>query len=347
MAATIWKGHLSFGLVSIPIKLFRAARAEKIHMHRIDRATGSRVRQVFVPANAPAEDPVIASVAQNANSEKLQRVQSPGPALVESRRPAAAAAPVYDAAVQEAETQEDEVQDEKARQPVPSQSMVRGFEFEKDKYITFEAQEMEELAPKASSEMQIVEFVKMEEVDPIYLESSYYVTPDKGGEKPYALLVEALRKTGHAAIAEFTMHRRDQTVVLRVGQGTGIVAHTLYYEDEIKRENAYSTVESAVSEKELSLAIKLVEALQAKFDPLKFKDKYRERLHQAIAEKIQAGVVSEAPAAASKAAPVIDIMEALRESLQAMKKPAASESKTPVEKEAGARQPRGRKARHA
>jgi DNA end-binding protein Ku len=299
MAATIWKGHLTFGLVSIPVKLFRAARAEKIHMHRLDRQTGSRVRQVFVPRDMPAET---AAVTQS------------GPALVDFKKPLA--------------TPEPEPREE--NRTLPPSEIVHGFEFEKDKYVAFEREELEQIAPKTSPDMQIIEFVRFEEVDPIYLETSYYVAPDKGGEKPYALLFETLKKTGYAALAELVMHRRDQTMILRAGPH-GIIAHTLFYEDEVRRENAFRADASLVVPKEMDLAVKLVDALAAKFEPEKLKDKFRERLQTAISSKIESGSISEAPAT-SKAAPVVDIMAALKESLSKMKKPAASERMAPPQK---------------
>ena len=212
--------------------------------------------------------------------------------------------------------------------PLKADALVHGFEFEKGKYVTFEREEVEGIAPRSSSDMQIVEFVRMNEVDPIYLESSYYVVADKGGEKPYALLLTALEKTGYAAVAEFVMHRRDQTVILRAGKGTGLIAHTLFYEDEIRRENAAPEKVGPVPDRELDLAVKLVEALAAEFDPTKFKDKYRERMTAAIQAKVAAGAVtSPAPVATHTAAgPVVDIMAALRESLQAAKKPVVREA---------------------
>jgi len=309
MAATIWKGHLTFGLVSIPIKLFRAARAEKVHMHHLQRQTGARVRQVFVPADAVPAEEVRPTVEPAMREEaatpppKLRRSEQTGPIPDEHHQFTAPKA------------QQDEA--------IARSDFMRGFEYERDKYVAFEPAELENLAPKTSSEMQIIEFVSFAEVDPIYLESSYYVAAGNGGEKPYALLLEALRKTGHSAIAEFVMHRRDQIMILRAG-GQGIIGHTLFYEDEVKRENEFHADTGLVTPKETDLAIKLVEALAAHFEPEKFKDKYRERLRAAISGKIETGAVTQTKVEAP-AAPVIDIMAALKESLTRARKPAASE----------------------
>lgn len=295
MASTIWKGRLNFGLVSIPIKLSRAARAEKIHMHKLQRTTGSRVRQVFVPASAPAEvEPGI---------EPAPLHETKRPALVLPREEAAPVAPTA----------------------VPRAEIVHGFEYEKDHYVKFEPEELTAIAPKSSPDMEIVEFVRAAEIDPVYLETSYYVSPDAGGDKPYALLFEVLKKSGYAAIGEFVMHRRDQILVLRPGEH-GLIGHTLFYADEVRKADEYRTDAGLVVAKEMDLALKLVDALKGKFEPDKFKDKYRERLQAAIAEKVQGGAVTEAAAPAAKA-PVVDIMAALQKSLANARKPVKSEGR--------------------
>lgn len=148
--------------------------------------------------------------------------------------------------------------------------------------------------------------------------------PDVGGDRPYALLFETLKKTGYAAIGELVMHRRDQILVLRPAE-RGLISHTLFYEDEVKRENEYQVATGFAGGKEMDLAIKLVEALAGKFEPGQFKDRYRERLRQAIAQKVESGAITEPEVVATKG-PVIDIMAALKESLTKIKKPVSSES---------------------
>ncbi|MCU1262336.1 MAG: Ku domain protein [Bryobacterales bacterium] len=314
MASTIWKGHLTFGLVSIPIKLFRAARAEKIHMHRLERRTGARVRQVFVPVNVGAETEQIPREKERAS----------GPSLVAAKRQAARGGTLPQISEEIGSMDRGT---HSLNQGLPSSEVVRGFEFEKDKYVAFEPEELEKISPQTSHDMQIVEFVRFDDVDPIYLESSYYVAADKGGEKPYALLFEALKKTGYAAIAELVMHRRDQTMILRPGQ-EGIIAHTLFYEDEVKRENAFRADSNLVSAKEMELAVKLADALAAKFEPAKLKDKFRERLRGAISAKVETGAVN--VTASPQNPPVIDIMTALKESLSTARKPAARQGRAPA-----------------
>jgi len=300
VAATIWKGRLNFGLVSIPIKLFRAARAEKVHMHKLQRETGTRVRQVFVPA-----EPV--SAPADTRREKLPP-EAPSPAISET--PVASASSIR-------------FPDEPSPSPALSPpQIVHGYEYEKDKYVQFEPDELAKLAPKSSPDMQIVEFVKSSEIDPVYLETSYYVAPDAGGDKPYALLFQVLKKTGYAALGEFVMHRRDQIILLRPGEH-GLIAHTLFYEDEVKRNTEYHANAGLIVDKEMDLAIKLVEALADKFQPEKFKNQYQERLRQAIAQKVENSPLTQADTPVSRA-PVIDIMAALQESLAKARKPVAT-----------------------
>jgi len=123
--------------------------------------------------------------------------------------------------------------------PIPRSELLKGYEFEKDRYVVIDKEDIEKITPKTATEMQIVEFVKLAEIDPIYLETSYYVSPEGAGEKPYALLFEALRESGYVAPAEFAMRGRQHAVILRAG-ATGIIAHTMYYADEIRKKRRVS-----------------------------------------------------------------------------------------------------------
>ena len=175
--------------------------------------------------------------------------------------------------------------------------------------------------------------MKLAEVDPVYLENSYYIAPDKQGEKPYALLFDALRQTGQSAVAEFVLHRRDQIILLRAGRH-GIVGHTLFHDDEVRKETEFRADSTLVIPRERDLAIKLIEALAAPFEPEKFKDKYRDRLNAAISEKMANTTTAEAKPAKAPAQ-VVDILEALRASLTQAKKPAASETQNKRKRSAG------------
>jgi DNA end-binding protein Ku len=205
--------------------------------------------------------------------------------------------------------------------PIPREEIVKGYEYEKDRYVVVAEEDIKKAVPKSSKVMELQEFVKSQEVDPIYLESSYYLTPDEAGEKPYALLLEALRRTGYVGLATVTMHSREHVVVLRPGD-KGIVLHTMYYTHEVRTAEEFRTDTTLVKEKELELAMSLVESLAASFEPEKYKDSYRENLQAMIQAKLQGQEVVEAPA--PPMAKVIDIMDALKQSLAMAKKPPVS-----------------------
>ena len=196
--------------------------------------------------------------------------------------------------------------------------------------------------------MEILEFVKADQVDPIYLETSYYMAPDEAGEKPYALLFDALKKTGYAGVAKIAMHNREHIVVLRPGP-KGILLHTMYYQDEVRQVDEFRTNTDLVKPAELAMANMLIETLKADFEPAKYHDTYRDNLMQMIEAKKAGQMVVEAPE--PHVAPVIDIMEALKRSLAEKRKPVqvataaagAAEPEAPAEPVAKKR-PRVKKA---
>jgi len=272
MASTIWKGHLTFGLVSFPVKLYSAARGESISFNQLHKTDGSRVRQVLFCA---AED-----------------------------------------------------------KPLPRSEIVKGYEYEKDRYVVIEDEEIKKVAPQTAKVMEIQEFVKSTEVDPVYLDTSYYLAPEDAGEKPYALFFDALKRSGYAGIAKLAMHNREHIVILRPGQ-KGIVLHTMFFSNEVRKTDEFHADLSLVKEKELALAENLIEALAASFEPEKYKDEYRENLLRMIETKKKGDVVMATPEPHREK--VVDIMEALKASLAAARKPAASATsaqRTAVEKPA-------------
>jgi len=259
MAASVWKGHLTFGLVTIPVRLFSAARSETISFNMLHKDDHSRIRQVTYCA---LED-----------------------------------------------------------KPIARTDTVKGYEYEKDHYVVIEDEEIRKVAPKTAKVMEILEFVKAEQVDAIYLESSYYVAPEEGGEKAYALLFTALKESGYYALAKVAMHNREHVIVLRPGD-KGIVSHTMYFQDEIRQVDEFRTDTSLVKDKELAMAKMLISSLEAEFEPKKYHDSYRENLQKMIEAKIEGKKVVETPT--EHVAPVIDIMEALKKSLAEKRKPAAT-----------------------
>src|SRR3954470_4941745 len=191
MASTVWKGHLTFGLVSLPIKLYSAARSETVSFNQLHKSDHSRVKQVLF---CQVED-----------------------------------------------------------KPVPRSELVKGYEYEKDKYVVLDDEDVKKAAPPTARTMEILEFVKTDEVDPVYFESSYYIAPDEAGEKPYALLFEALKQSEYCALARIAMHNREHVVFLRPAKH-GLLMHTMYYRDEIRMVDEFRTDTSIVKPAELNMA---------------------------------------------------------------------------------------------
>jgi DNA end-binding protein Ku len=200
--------------------------------------------------------------------------------------------------------------------------------FAEDQYVVLEPKEIDALRPRTSTELEIMEFVLLEEIDPIFFDTSYYLWPDRGGEKPYAILLEALRQSGYVALGSVAMHGREHAVVIRPAT-RGLALHTLYYANEVRSNEEYGSDPKVVGSKELELANMLVQALAAKFEPEKLKDTFEERLRELIDSRAQVAVASEQPRMEPARATVVDLMEALWKSLEAARKPVKSEGARP------------------
>jgi DNA end-binding protein Ku len=205
--------------------------------------------------------------------------------------------------------------------PIPRSEIVKGYEYEKDRYVVIDDEDIKKVAPSTAKVMEIQEFVKSTEVDPVYFESSYYMAPDAAGEKPYALLYNTLKTTGYVGIAKVAMHNREHIVIFRPGLH-GLLMHTMYYSHEIRKVEEFRTDITLVKDKEVELARMLVESLAASFEPDKYTDTFRDNLKVLIDAKVQGQEVVATPVA--EPAKVIDIMEALKQSLAIAKKPVTS-----------------------
>jgi len=194
--------------------------------------------------------------------------------------------------------------------------IVKGYEYRKGEYVIIEPEELKKIEPKTAKSMEILEFVKADEVDPVYFESSYYLQPDEGGEKPYALLVHALKDTDYMGIAKVTMHNREYTVFLRP-HTSGMMLHTMYYEDEVRKMDA-PKITSEIKPAEVKIAHQLIEALAGKFEPEKFHDSYQENVKKLIQAHLEGREV-EAVEKPAKPEKVVDLMAALKQSLAQMK----------------------------
>jgi len=259
MASTVWKGHLTFGLISIPLGLYSAARSERVSFNQLHKECHSRLRQpLFCPT---------------------------------------------------------------CNRMVERAEIVKGYEYEKDQYVLVEDEELQKIAPASARTMEILEFVKLAEVDPLYFDTSYYAVPEEAGKKAYQLLVETMEQAGYAAIARLTMHQREYTVVLRP-RSNGLTLHTMYYPNEIRQVAEYGQKNGVeVKAQEKKLAQQLIESLLADFEPDKYRDAYQEQVQTLIQAKLQGREVTATPQ--PQLAPVIDLMEALKKSLAAPRKPPA------------------------
>ena len=261
MASSVWTGYLTFGLISMPVRLYSGARSERVSFHMLHRDDNVRVKQQLY---CPEENKV----------------------------------------VERSET-------------------VKGYEYEKGQYVIIEPEEIKKIEPKTSKSMEILEFVKADEIDPLYFESSYYLMPEEAGRRPYALLSRALKDSKYVAISKLTMHNREYTCFLRPYEG-GLMLHTMYYEDEVRRLKEFDPPKAELKEGELKIAHQLIEALEGKFELSKYRDTFEENLKELIKAHLEGKEVTpvEKP---KKLAPVVDLMAALKQSLAQMegkKKPA-------------------------
>jgi DNA end-binding protein Ku len=191
---------------------------------------------------------------------------------------------------------------------------VRGYEFAKDQYVVFTDEELKELQERPTQTVEITEFVPEEKVPPVYFEKSYYLGPDKGGERAYKLLAEAMRRTGRSAIAKYAA-RGKMYLVLVSPMDEGLVLYQLYYADEVRKFEDVPVGESDVKESELKLAMQLVEQIaNDSFEPEKYRDEVKERIEEIIQKKVEGEQVSLATEEAPRAQ-IIDLMEALKASL--------------------------------
>ena len=219
---------------------------------------------------------------------------------------------------------------------VERSEMIKGYEFAKDQYVQFSADELKALEEATTRSIDIAQFVPLESVDPVYFDGTYYLAPDKGGAKPYSLLSTALRKTKQCAVGRWISRGKENIVVIRP-IGDGLAMHQLHFQAEVRSIKELGIEASQVSDAELKLAEQLIDHLAAKrFDANEFHDEFKGRVEAAIQRKVAGKEVSlaEAPVAAA-GSNVIDLMGALRASLGAKAaKPVSKERKEPKRAEA-------------
>jgi DNA end-binding protein Ku len=222
--------------------------------------------------------------------------------------------------------------------------MIKGYEYAKGQYVLFTEEELKALTPEATNAIEITEFVPLDQVDPIFYEKATYLGPDRGGDRPYRLLSEAMKKTGRAALARYAARGKDYLVLLRPFQ-EGLLMQQLRYADELRAFSEVPLVPAEVKEPELRLAVQLIEQIATdEFRPETYEDHVRQRTRDLIEQKIGGQEITAAPQEAPKAQ-IIDLMEALKASLAAARpaaepvplvarKPARPSPRTNVEKPA-------------
>jgi len=278
MARAIAGATISFGLVSIPVKLFAATQASAgVSFNLLHKKCNTRLKQQYI---CPTDNEIVSR-----------------------------------------------------------DDMVKGYEFAKDQYVTFTPDELKSLEEKATGSIDIAEFVPLAAIDPVYFDRPYYLGPEKGGDKAYLLLGEAMRETGRAALARYAARGKQYLVMLRPSlDGRGLVLQQLLYADEVRPIADVGLPDGEVREPELKLAKQLIDQIASEtFDPTQYRDEVRERIQADIEKKVQGQDITEAVEPAAEPARIIDLMAALKASLGKGKQPAAEPAPAPVEEPAASR----------
>jgi DNA end-binding protein Ku len=258
----IWRGTISFGLVSIPVNLYTATESHDVRFHLLHKKDGVRLQNIrWCP------------------------------------------------------------KDEKA---VPWDEVVRGFEYTKGRYIPISDEDLDHLPVKTVHTVDVSDFVRLEEVDPIYFDKAYYLAPEEQGIKAFALLRQALQQTGRAAVAKVAIRDKESLCLVRPYQDV-LSMETMFYANEIRSTGGLAADTAKVSPKELQMAVSLIENLSDSFDAERYQDDYQAALKQVIDAKVEGAPLPEAPAARGEK--VVDLMEALRASVEATKNRSAKSTR--------------------
>jgi DNA end-binding protein Ku len=250
----IWSGTISFGLVSVPVKMYAATESKELKFHFLHKDD-------LMPIGY---DKVRKDTGEHVDPEDV----------------------------------------------------VRGFEIEKGRYVELTDEDIDRLDIELTHSIDICDFVDLDEIDPIYFRKAYYLVPEEGSEKPYRLLAEALDETGKVAIAKVVIRKKQHLAALRPYEAT-ILLETMYFADEIRKPESVDT-KGQLRKAEVDMAKSLVQNLSAKFDPSKYDDTYRKELLELLRAKEATGVVPE-PKETGEEAEVVDLMQALRESVERTK----------------------------
>ena len=293
MARAVWSGTISFGLVSVPVRLYAATRRQDIRFHEIDRSSGQRIRHQKVVEVAAPTLPAPIGGGDHRTPSPVQGHEDMAERGREVR--AVESAPAMP-------------------QPVAAGDVVKGFEVAKDRYVTVAGEELEELAPERSRTIDVEQFVDASAIDPIYYETSYYAVPDRDYERAYGLLVDAMRETKRVAICWFVLRRKRYLAALRP-HGRLMVLALMFHADEIlPAASLEPSAPSDLRKKEREMAALLINTLSGPFEPERYPDDYRQRLKTLIEGR--AASARPATAAITSGTGVDDLMAALRASVE-------------------------------
>jgi DNA end-binding protein Ku len=269
----IWSGTITFGLVTVPVKLVTATRSQDVRFNQLEEGTGSRIRYRKV-SEATGEE-------------------------------------------------------------VPNERIVKGYEISPGQYVVVDQEEMDAFAPKATRMIEIEDFVDLHQIDPIFFDNPYYLTPDRGAAKPYRLLLDAMADLEKVAVGRFVLRGKEHLVAIRP-LGDALCIETMRYVDEvvpIEELDGLPEGEVEPTKRELDMAHQLIEALSGDFEPEKYHDEYREQMRELI-EKKAAGEEIVAEPLVEEPAKVVDLMAALEASLARAGKGGDGEAGRPAKKAA-------------
>jgi DNA end-binding protein Ku len=261
MARSIWTGAISFGLVTVPVKLYSAVSRKTVRFHQLNGPTGVRIQQKRVDPSTGDE--------------------------------------------------------------VSYEDIVKGFEIGPDRYVIIEPGELEALDPKKTKTIEIEDFVDLTDIDPILYDHPYYLAPGAGGAKPYRLLLDAMRESGKVAIAKVVIRQKENLVAIRPMEGDVLGMATMIFSDEVVDPDRIDELDAAreveVNDRELAIAMQLVESLSGEFEPDKYRDTYREEVLALIERKAAGEEIAVQPQREEEEEPVPDLMAALKASLDAVR----------------------------
>src|SRR5438105_8550744 len=314
MPSAVWSGHLHFALVAMPVRLLVAARTKTTRFRRLYRkpVNGDRSSTSF-----PSFSPDRPDQDSDLNEPVAEARSRP-----EEMNGQNTARPQYSIVRQV-------LQSELTGEEIRPDEVIKGYEIAPNEFAAIDPQEIRAAEVETTDTIDLFHFVKASNVDPVYFERSYYVAPESGAEKAYALLLEAMRKEECLGIARIGMHRREHMLIVRPSEGC-LVAHTMFYANEVRpAPRVESTI--AFNDKEVSMATALIKGYEGEFDPTQFKDLYQERIRKIIDAEVS-NRVQMLPASERQITAPPDLMEQIRLSLVQIesKKSDPKSSKKPV-----------------